>query len=138
MRLTRALFFKFRKLDNINIILGEEVTILIGENNAGKSTLLEGINGAIFENSMQNTSKFFSKVSKKDALIRLFFKINVQDLDEVLLELNLEHRDEDNLLIHHEYELNCTYGYESKKIDKRIVTDKLKGKYHDHLRLGSI
>lgn len=137
MKLTRAVFSKYRKLDNVSISL-EDVTILIGENNAGKSTVLEGITGATSGNGKQNFSRHFSKVYTEDATVRIFFKVKEQDLNEILHGLNLGYREEDKPLIYHEYELNCTYNYKSKGIDRKIISDKLKEKYNDYSRLNLI
>jgi energy-coupling factor transporter ATP-binding protein EcfA2 len=137
MKFTRAIFSKYRKLDNINITLSD-VTIFIGENNAGKSTALEGINGAVIENGTQRSSRFFSKATDENASVRIFFKIHRQDLDDIFHDLNMTYQEEDNQLIYHEYELSCEYNYKSKDVDRKIVSDKLKEKYPNDERLNPI
>jgi predicted ATP-dependent endonuclease of OLD family len=136
MRLTRSVFSKYRKLDNTSIEL-RDITIFIGENNSGKSTILEGIYGAFFSNS-EDQSRYFSKVLKEDSSVSVFFKIEEQDLHYVLGDLGLNPSKKDSLLVHHEFQLVCKYNYSSKDIDRKIVVDRLRERYDDDLRLDSI
>jgi predicted ATPase len=84
---------RYRKLDNIKITL-LDVTIFMGENNAGKSTVLEGIRGAVFESGARNTSRYFSKVSRENTSVRIFFKIEEEDVISILQSLSLSFSEE--------------------------------------------
>jgi predicted ATPase len=88
MRLTRSVFSRYRKLDNISVEL-KDITIPVGENNSGKSTILEGINGAFFISEVGDP-RYFSKVLKKDASVKVFFKMEEQELLGIISGLGLK------------------------------------------------
>ena len=89
MRLTRVQFDNYKKFRNTNIKLNEKATILIGQNDSGKSTLLRGIYDTLSETDISKNSKYFSKVLQKDASVKIFFKIEKEELYDVLDELSL-------------------------------------------------
>jgi predicted ATPase len=117
MRLTKAVFSKYKKLKNVNVRL-EDITIIIGQNNSGKSTLLEGIKNAVAKNNGLADSRYFSKILNEDASVRIFFRIDKDDLNLILNLLNLEHKGTDKLLIRTEFFLECVYHYNAYKTKK--------------------
>jgi len=102
MRLTKAVFTNYKKLNNISVKL-DETTVIIGQNNSGKSTLLDGINNAFSPDASLLTSRYFSKIHKEDASVKIFFKVEDRDVDEILNVLHLRRKILDKLLIRTEF-----------------------------------
>jgi len=100
--ITKAVFSKYRKLYNVNVKL-DNITIFIGQNNSGNSTLLEGISNVTSTNIALSNSKYFSKVHDEDASIRVFFEINEKDLQRILIALGIESNNNDKLFIQRMY-----------------------------------
>jgi AAA15 family ATPase/GTPase len=137
MRLTKAVFSKYKKLKNVNVRL-EDITIIIGQNNSGKSTLLEGIKNAVAKNNGLADSRYFSKILNEDASVRIFFRIDKDDLNLILNLLNLEHKGTDKLLIRTEFFLECVYHYNAYKTKKINVFPPFRSSYNDDARLDAL
>jgi putative ATP-dependent endonuclease of the OLD family len=84
MRLTKAVFTNYKKLNNISVKL-DETTVIIGQNNSGKSTLLDGINNAFSPDASLLTSRYFSKIHKEDASVKIFLRWKIGMLKKFLM-----------------------------------------------------
>ena len=75
MKLFTATFLNFKKLKNCNIRFND-FNILIGPNNAGKTTLLEGLYFALTMMNPTNKFDWLSKISEtEDIEIQVFLKL---------------------------------------------------------------
>ncbi|HJT47203.1 MAG TPA: AAA family ATPase [Nitrososphaeraceae archaeon] len=137
--MTRVQFENYKKFKNVNIKLNDKATIFIGQNDSGKSSLLNGIYEAISQKDGSSASpNFYSKVVNKDVVITIFFKVETEDIDKALDQLSLPRLQKDDLLNHHEFRLECTYKFHEKIINKYLKLDEITNNYDDDFRLGCI
>jgi AAA15 family ATPase/GTPase len=138
MILTRAVFSKYSKLYDLNVKL-DTVTIIVGQNDSGKSTLLEGIFNAAVGGTSISKLKSLSKVLDADAVIRIFFEVCERDLENILSKLDLQASNNDNFLVHHQFELEWIYPRHGEQTSKVIkVHPQFRAKYNDDERLNTI
>ena len=138
MNLVKAVFSKYSKLYDVNVKL-DPVTIIIGQNDSGKSTLLEGIFYAASTNIILSRVKNFSKIHDDDAIVKIFFEINETDLNNIFSNLGLKSTSKDKLLIHNQYELECIYPRHGEQTLKQVkVHSDFRIRFNDDERLNMI
>jgi AAA15 family ATPase/GTPase len=136
MILTKAVFSKYSKLYDVNVKL-DTVTIIIGQNDSGKSTLLDGIFNAAAGGI--SVSKSLSKVLDADAVIRIFFEVGENDLNSILANLGLQASNNDKLLVHRQFELECIYPRHAEQTSREVkVHPQFRAKYNNDKRLNMI
>lgn len=63
MKLTNVKINSFRSLESINLNVEEDITLIVGKNNTGKTSLFEAINIFISESSRRKLSlKNFNEI----------------------------------------------------------------------------
>jgi hypothetical protein len=55
-----------------------------------------------------------------DAVIRIFFVICESDLNNILPKLGLQASNNDKLLVHHQFELECIYPRHSEQKSREV------------------
>ena len=79
----------FKKFDKIDINFNEDKNIIIGENESGKSTILEAIN-IVLNQKYKNSDKSFLKDLFNKNLIKNFEKDpKISNLHKIIIELEL-------------------------------------------------
>jgi predicted ATP-dependent endonuclease of OLD family len=113
-----------------------DFTILMGQNNSGKSTLLEAIYNLISDHYNSNYSKCFSKVLKQNSSLTIGFQVEPEDL-VVLSQLFTEQNGDYTPFIYEEIHLKCNFFYptdqfpKGRKTEEIIPSKHLKAKYRN-------
>jgi predicted ATP-dependent endonuclease of OLD family len=91
----------------------------MGQNNSGKSTLLEAIYNSISDNYNSNYSKCFSKVLKQDSSLIIGFQVEQDDL------LALPDPEGLGPFLHEEILLKCTFFYPNDQFPNGRKTEEM-------------
>jgi hypothetical protein len=119
--------------------LAENITILVGQNESGKSTILEGLYNALRIKSDSDLSRSYSKLKdEKKFEIRVVLEINESDLRAIVGLAGLSPQVNDKYLINQKFVFEWK-GHDSD--ETKIVYSKwdgLRDHYGDNLRYDSL
>jgi len=103
MRIVTETLHNFRRLVNTSVRFGE-MTLLVGQNESGKSTILESIFNVLNVNSKSGINKLFTNVKNRmEFEIKIVVELDQNDIDLILSSLGLSPQPSDKYLLHQKF-----------------------------------
>jgi predicted ATP-binding protein involved in virulence len=139
MRIESITFHNFKRLINANLKFGGNTTILVGQNESGKSTILDGLYTTTHYKHDSNLDQSFSKLKEEKKFeTRAVIEVNESDIKTILSLAGLQPEENDKDLATQKFVFEWK-GHNSD--ETRTVYSKweeLRAHYGNNSRLDSI
>jgi len=139
VRLLGVTFHNFKKLANANLKFEDRITVLVGQNESGKSTILDGLYKSFDHNKTQSLSRYYSKLrDKQEFEVRVTIKLDKNDIIDLLSKAGLDYLSKDDYFAGQQY-IFAWSGHATRE-DKNIQSKwkDLRQRYGDNKRYDLI